>query len=196
MNWYQPIECDNTVKKPLVVCEKNFEENKVDRWDFTKGEIINNWNSKILFQAEEEQDDGEPDDALQASPLIPIYSRRLVDKLNEANIEGIQYLPVTILKYNGESAGEFYIANFLNFIEAFDFEKSKYSIYDDDYTVPEKRGKVSGALKYVLKEAKLKEYDVIRLKEFSLRFFVSEKFRKVFIKNKFTGYSFKKIELT
>lgn len=196
MNWYQPIECDNTVKKPLVCEIDNFEENGFNEWDFLKGEKQETWNAKIYFKTNEEENDGNPDDALQTAAMIPIYSKRLVEKLDEAGIEGIQYLPVTVLKYNGESAGEFYIANFLNFIEAFDYEKSKYSIYGNDYTVPEKRGKVSGAIKYVLKEESLEGFDIIRLKEFSLRFFVSEKFKKIFTKNKFTGYSFRKVELT
>jgi len=50
-------------------------------------------------------------------------------------------------------------------------------------------------MKFVLKREKLVGFDVIRLKEHKLSFFVSEKFKYVFEKNKFTGYSFKEVEL-
>ena len=47
----------------------------------------------------------------------------------------------------------------------------------------------------MLIKEKLEGFDVIRLKEYNQRFFVSEKFVEVFEKNHFTGYSFKEVEL-
>jgi len=38
-------------------------------------------------------------------------------------------------------------------------------------------------------------HDIIRLKEYPLEFFVSEKFKRMFVANRFTGYSFSSVEL-
>ena len=46
---------------------------------------------------------------------------------------GIQYLPIRILRFNDECINGFYIANFLNLIDAFDEEKSIFTRFDNDF---------------------------------------------------------------
>ena len=48
---------------------------------------------------------------------------------------------------------------------------------------------------FVSKKKNLEGYDIIRLKEYKQSFFVSEKFKNIFQSNKFTGYSFREVEL-
>ena len=47
----------------------------------------------------------------------------------------------------------------------------------------------------MLKRKNLEGYDIIRLKEYKQRFFVSQKFKDIFEENGFTGYSFIEVEL-
>ncbi|HBC86286.1 MAG TPA: hypothetical protein DCZ94_04955 [Lentisphaeria bacterium] len=91
---------------------------------------------------------------------------------------------------------DFSIANFLNFVAAFDYKKSKYERFEDDFPNPNVRGKLSMIDKYALHREKLVGLDVIRLKDYKRRFFVSEKVKKLFEEYKFTGYSFIEVELT
>ena len=195
MKWYYPLECDNTVSNPLVCDYTNFEDYNYDELDFLKGNKITDWNNNILFQAKKNENDGDPDDALQNAELLPIYSERLINALKDSKIEGIQYLPVNILRPDGRRIDGFCLANFLNFIEALDLDKSDYSRFSDDFPNPNARGKISGVRKFVLKENKLIGFDIVRLVEYKRSFFVSEKFKEVFEKGRFTGYSFREVKL-
>ena len=196
MRWFQPIECDNAVKDPLVCDYDNFEEYGYDEYSFVKGNKIEDWNGNIFIQAKKRKNDGDPEDVLQNHLMIPIYSKKLINELENANITGVQYLPIRILRPNNDYLSGFSIANILNFIEAFDYEKSIYNRFSEDFPNPIKRGQLAGVRKFVLKKDKLIGFDIIRLKDYKLSFFVSEKFKETFEKNKFTGYSFKEIELT
>jgi len=195
MKWFKPIPCDNTVKDPLVCDFDSFEEHGFNEEDFRSGQKIGHWNKNIFMQAKKKKNDGDPDDALQNYRMIPIYSERLIQELNKKDITGIQYLPIKIMRPNNICLSGFCIANFLNYVDAFDYERSVYDRFSNDFPNPNVRGEIAGILRYVLKEAKLKDMDVIRLKEYNQSFFVSERFKKIFEHNKFTGYSFKEVEL-
>ncbi len=196
MDWYQPIECDNTVKNPLVCDSDNFCENGFSESSFLQGKEIQSWNSNIFFQAKKKKNDGCPDDALQNHLMLPIYSSRLVARIMQANIAGIQYLPISILDSKGQKLDGFSLINFLFFIEAFDYDNSEFNRFSADFPNPNVRGKLAGVTKFVLKKERLVGLDVFRLRDYESRFFVSEKFKEIFETNKFTGYSFKKVELS
>lgn len=96
MKWFQPIECDKTVKKALVCDDSNFEEYDFEEYDFKTGKEILNWPNDVFFKASQKKYDGIPDDALQNAYMIPVYSKKLMDELASAGIEGIQYPPVKV----------------------------------------------------------------------------------------------------
>ena len=195
MKWFQPIECDNAVNNPLVCEYDNFEDYGFDSWSFSTGKKIDNWNDNIIFQAKKKSNDGKPDDVLQNASMIPIFSNRLINELNNNNIGGIQFLPINVIRPNNEKIDGFAIANFLNFISAFNYNKSNFKRFRDDFPNPNVRGKIMNVIKFVLYKDKLNGMDIIRLTEYQLRFFVSENFKDIFEKNKFTGYSFCEVEL-
>lgn len=195
MKWYQPIECDNTVKNPLICDFDNLEQFGYNENSFKEGKLVDGWNDSMLLQAKKKKNDGKPDDALQNHLMLPIYSLNLITELNKAAISGIQYLPIKVLKSNNDCVDIFSIANILNIIEAFDEQKSDFNRFSEDFPNPNVRGKIAGVKKYVLQKEKLIGLDIIRLKEYKQRFFVSEKFQDIFEKGKFTGYSFKEVEL-
>lgn len=195
MKWYRPIECDNTVKNPLVCEYDNLEDIGFDMRDFLKGNEITNWVNGVVFEAKKAKNDGDPDDALQNAQMLPIYSKRLIDELNRHEITGIQFLPVNVVRSKDRVLDGFAIANFTHFIAALNHEKSKYTRFDNDFPNPNVRGKIAGITKYVLDQDKVTGVDVFRLKDYEQRFFVSERFKKIFERNRFTGYSFKETEL-
>lgn len=190
MIWYQPIECDNTVNHPLVCDFSNFEDYGLEEVDFKLGKVINNWSMEIYFKTTSEKYDGEPDDVLQNAFMLPIYSQRLKESLEKIGILGIQYLPVKVIGFNGDSHGTFYIANIINFFEAFDYEKSIYNVFSDDFPNPHVRGKIAGVKKYNLRNTNIFACDIFRLAEYKQRFFVSGKIKNLFSENGYTGYSF------
>jgi hypothetical protein len=195
MEWYQPIECDKTVKDPLVCDFNNLENFGFDENDFLVGSEIKNWNEDIIFQAKKVKNNGDPDDALQNHLMLPIYSKRLTSELKKEEIQGIQCLPVNVLRPNGDYLDGFSIINLTYFIMAFNYDKSDFNRFSDDFPNPNVRGKIAGVKKFVLNEDALIGMDIFRLKDYKRRFFVSSKFKTIFEKNKFTGYSFKKVQI-
>lgn len=195
MKWYQPIECDNTVKNPLVCDFSNLEQLGYNRSVLKQGVFVNDWKESVYFKAKKKRNEGEPDDALQNYLMLPIYSSSLIIALDKNEIKGMQYLPIKVINFNGDCLKGFCIANILNFIEAFDEEKSDFNRFSEDFPNPNVRGKIAGVKKFVLKRKNLEGYDIIRLKEYKQRFFVSQKFKDIFEENGFTGYSFIEVEL-
>lgn len=196
MNWFHPIACDKTVKEPLICDNDNLIEGGFSENSFMAGKLIEKWNSGIFFQSKKKAHDGLPDDVLQNHLMIPVFSERLIQELNRAKIEGIQFLPIEILDSNGKRLEGYSIANFLNFIDAMDYDASLYNRFSETFPNPHARGKIAGIRKFVLKRNLLHGLDALRLKEYKFAIFVSETFKSIFEKNRFTGYSFKKIQLS
>jgi hypothetical protein len=188
LNWYHPIPCDNTVKNPYVADAVDLKGH--DEWDFCKGIPVDNWDSDIWFQAKEVQNDGEPDDVLQNLLGLPIYSKRLQMALINEGINRIQYLPVKVLRPDNSEIEGFAIANILDLIPSLDWERSKYELRQN------RPGEVRYISYMVLKHQSIQGYDIFRMKELKLYIIVSEKFKTVFEKNRFTGYSFDKRRLS
>jgi len=195
VKWYQPIECDNTVKNPLVCEFDNLAEYGYEQYFFKEGKAIENWPKNIIFQAKKKKNSGNPDDVLQNAIMLPVYSPQLIQELNFAGIGGIQYLPVIVLQHDDTPVNGFCIANLLNFAEAFDYDKSDYDRFPEDFPNRNVRGKLAGVKRFVLKDKALKGFDIIRLKEYTQGLFVSERFKEIFESHKFSGYSFIEVEL-
>lgn len=194
MKWFWVVDCDNTVKNPFVADSEDLKG--VNEWDLCIGKSMRDWDAAAWFQAKKPKNDGNPDDILQNALGLPIYSARLQNALKKSGVRGIQYLPIKVLRPNGSLIDGFAIANILNLIPALDLEKSDYDLFPNDYFLPERRGQFRAIRKAVLRRASLSEHDIIRLKEFELNIYVSERFKKVFEEGKFTGYSFHECELS
>jgi len=196
MKWFQPIECDNTVKNPLVCNNDNLEQYGFQEDDFIIGKRIKDWRDVISFRATDKKHDGKPDDVLQNHLMLPIYSDRLTSELMKEEINGIQYLPIRVLRPKNNEIKGFAIANIINFVEAFNYKKSDYTRFEDDFPNPTVRGKIAMVDNFVLYKNKLVGMDIIRLKDYNQRIFISENVKTIFDKNNFTGYSFREIKLT
>ena len=82
--------------------------------------------------------------------MLPIYSSKLKGTLEKAGVIGIQYLPIRILNPDGNAVGNFYIANILNLVAAFNLDNSIFNRFHSDFPNPNVRGKISGAERFVL----------------------------------------------
>lgn len=186
--WYDPLRWSNTKADPLVTDSSNLHGH--DEWDFMQGKRIVGWRDTAWLASSDYLHDGEPDDVLQNHLGLHVFSERLRDALTRADIGGIQYLPVDVRLSDGQVIEGFAIANILAMISAFDFKRSNYDVFPDDYFLPERRGLVRAIRKPVLIKSAIAEYDVFRLAEYDIMHFVSDRFKHVFEAGEFTGYAF------
>ena len=192
MKYYQIYDCERAVKDPMV-CYTNLEELKIsiNRFrickEFTSGE-------NIKFYAELEEDDGTPDDFLQNTEMVPIFSPRMREAIEEAGITGIQYIPIEVEHYNKEKLEGYCIANVLNSVpDALDIDKTIFWNSKSD------NGKLYVYVPSIKSENIPDNMDIFRLKyderfvtEYSTFIVVSERFKSIIAKNKFTGIGFSK----
>jgi hypothetical protein len=86
------------------------------------------------------------------------------------------------------------IANIVDLVSALDVEKSMLTRYGESR--PDRIGQISGIMKPVLKESLLSGHDIFRLAGYPLAYFVSERFRNIFLRGHFTGYTFGHVRLS
>lgn len=73
----------------------------------------------------------------------------------------------------------FSVANVVATRAALDHKRSDFDVFPEDYFLADRRGRVRGIRKAVLKSAALKECDIVRLEEFLPSVYASEKFKDV-----------------
>ena len=192
MKYFRVWDCEHAVKDPMV-CVTNLEELKIsiNRFrickEFTSGE-------NIKFYAELEEDDGTPDDFLQNTEMVPIFSPRMREAIEEAGITGIQYIPIEVEHYNKEKLEGYCIANVLNSVpDALDIDKTIFWNRKSD------NGRLNVYVPSIKSEKVPDNMDIFRLKyderfvtEYSTFIVVSERFKSIIAKNKFTGIGFSK----
>ena len=192
MKYFRVWDCEHAVKDPMV-CVTNLEELKIsiNRFrickEFTSGE-------NIKFYAELEEDDGTPDDFLQNTEMVPIFSPRMREAIEEAGITGIQYIPIEVEHYNKEKLEGYCIANVLNSVpDALNYDKTIF------LKMKSENGKLDLYIPSIKSENVPDNMDIFRLKyderietEYSTFIVVSERFKSIIAKNKFTGIGFSK----
>ncbi len=190
-HWYRPIWCSNAVGNPYVSNEGDL--GSFEDWQLRQGREVLGWPDKAWIKADPRAD-GDPDDVLQTHLAVPIYSARLRDALAKSGISGLQYLRLKVLRVSGVELPGFEIANVVNKVAGLDLDRSDFSTYPDDYFLPERRGKISGLRRAVLRERALRGLDIFRLQEYLVAEYVSEKFVLAFRSAGCTGYSFREVQ--
>jgi hypothetical protein len=194
VNWYWVITNDAAVADPFVSDSDDLRG--YEDWAFRQCQRIDDWSDSAWLKAARPENDGQPDDSLQSHLPLLIFSRRLRSALEDQGIEGIQYLPINVIRPNGQRIDGFAIANILTCVSALDTDKSIYECYPDDYFLPKRRGMVRSLLQATLHAAALEGHHIVRLREYRPPFYVSERFRDTFVGNGFTGLSFERIRLS
>lgn len=190
--WYTALECTNTHADPFVADKVDLDHRS--QWDLEEGRRLPHWNKDVTLWTDNEEWNGLPDDVLQHCASFPVYSRPLRQALEDAGISGIQYLPIQVKRPNGALIEGYSIANITNLLPALDTGKSVLSRYGE--SCPDRFGEIRSILKPVLKKSVVLGYDIFRLSEYPRRYFVSSRFRDIFVGGRFTGYSFKEVPLS
>ena len=158
----------------------------IDMYDVTRGNHLNNWDERIIFNFTP-NDGGEFTDYICNDFGWLIVSNKSRKAFENADMTGIQYLPLNIInKDTGMALEEYYVANVCKLIEAVDMGQSEYI-----ELMPGKYVFVS----FAVKEEKISDFDIFRLKENDVQIFVSEKFKNIIKSNKLTGFDFTKVKV-
>lgn len=199
MNYYRLWANDTDRGNPML-CDSNLEKLGIKETLFERCQKVETPSSEIIYSPDEEMYDGIPEDFLRNCDFLPILSPRLIAALNSNGIDNIQYIPVSVMDYNGKRYDGYKIANILTALsDTIDKEKSTL-----EYRSPKSHigtpGKIEYVWHYAIKGEKAAGHDIFRLrfdddfeKEFNNAIFVSERFRKIVTENRFTGVTFSKI---
>ena len=154
--WYEIIECDNTVADPFVA--DKIEPQDFDDIPLVSGQPVANWTCSLTLQASSAEWDGEPDDVLQNAFDIPVFSKRLQSAIQEEGFHDLQFLPVQVLRPDMSQIEGFAIANILRLVPCLDWEKSQYR------RSRRRKGECSSISKLILVRSAVEGLDLFRMK--------------------------------
>jgi hypothetical protein len=194
MRWYWVVTNDNAVADPLVTDEGDL--HGFEDWMLVDCREITNWPVNAWVGTSTPANDGEPDDSLQNHFDLLIFSHRFRTALADAGIGEIQFLPIDVVRPGGGRVEGYRVANLLSCVTALDLERSKFTRYPNDYFLPERRGQLELLRGVTLSATALQGHDIVRLKEYRSKVFVSERFAAVVRFGRFTGLSFSEVKLS
>lgn len=153
-----------------------------DEIEFKRGEPIDVPVPTARFVADPKQ---KLMDYLFNLPGWPLCSRKLRDALARAEVTNVQYFPVEIVTKTGKRVSPDYsVANFLGRVKCLDWDKS---VYDDTDRAD---GLATHIDKLVLKPAKLKRRNLVRMEENASVLLVSHRVRVQLEADGITGVRF------
>jgi hypothetical protein len=192
MKWYWVISCSNVVADPLVTDDDNFDGNEDE---FVRGVPFQRGSKQLRLLVKKPRNDGTPDDALQNHLALPVISSRVQEAFLRNEIQGAEYVPVEVVRPNGLVVPGYSILNVLARRPALDRTRSDYDVYPQDYFLPQRRGQVSGVRVPVLMRSELASTDILRLDEYAHPLYVSERLKNIFEAERFSGWTFREIQV-
>ena len=117
----------------------------------------------------------------------PIVHKNVKDRFEEANVCGIQYLPVKLVDVATSTVNEnYFVMNILNFIEA-------YNLTESEFTYNEKYNLYTFLPHNTVLDAEIcSGYDIFRANKNKMIIYVSEKVKRIVKENGWTGFEFYK----
>lgn len=115
----------------------------------------------------------------------PIVHVRVMEEFNQKGISGLEYFPIKLIDVVTKEVNNNYVLMYIvNFIDAFDMEKSKYKYNEkyDFYTFLPKET--------YLNKSVCCEYDIFRCKKSVAAIYVSEQIKKIVEDNHWIGFAF------
>lgn len=144
---------------------------------------INNWpNVEFYYSSKVSNLEGE---YLLNVKRWPIVHVKVMEEFNKKGIKGLQYFPVKLIDVVTQKVNTNYVLMYVvNFIDAFDMEKSKYKYNEkyDFYTFIPKET-------YLNKSVCL-EHDIFRCSKSVASIYVSEQIKKIVEDNHWIGFAF------
>lgn len=144
---------------------------------------INNWpNVEFYYSSNVSNLEGE---YLLNVKRWPIVHVKVMEEFNKREIKGLQYFPVKLIDVVTQKVNTNYVLMYVvNFIDAFDMEKSKYK-YNDKYNFYTFIPQETYLNKYVCLE-----HDIFRSSKSAASIYVSEKIKKIVEDNHWIGFVF------
>lgn len=144
---------------------------------------INNW-PNVEFYYSSKVSDLESDYLLNVKRW-PIIHIRVMEEFNKKGIKGLKYFPVKLIDVITQKVNTNYVLMYImNFIDAFDMEKSKYK-YNEKYNfysfMPQET---------YLNKSICSKYDIFRCSKNVASIYVSEKIKKIVENNHWIGFTF------
>ena len=169
----------------VIFCETD-DDFPVDRYLLNEGIEISDWDEHLTV-------DFDPNEGIEFQDWLAIdinwiiVSSRVRKTFEDNNIGNIQYLPITIRnKVTGQLFDNLYwIINIPTLTDALDKEHSTF-------LETERR---KSPIKVALKRSKIKNLDILRLKDDKIPQYVSERFRTLILQNGYTGFNFRKVKV-
>ena len=144
---------------------------------------INNW-PNVEFYYSSKVSDLESDYLLNVKRW-PIIHIRVMEEFNKKGIGGVQYFPIKLIDVVTQRINTNYVLMYiLNFIDAFDMEKSKYKYnekYDFYIFIPKET---------FLDQSICSKYDIFRCSKSVATIYVSEQIKKIVEDNQWIGFTF------
>ena len=144
---------------------------------------INNW-PNIEFYYSSKVSNLESDYLLNVKRW-PIVHIRVMEEFNKKRIGGVQYFPIKLIDVVTQRINTNYVLMYiLNFIDAFDMEKSKYKYnekYDFYIFIPKET---------FLDQSICSKYDIFRCTKSVATIYVSEQIKKIVEDNQWIGFTF------
>ena len=144
---------------------------------------INNW-PNVEFYYSSKASKLESDYLLNVKRW-PIVHIRVMEEFNKKGIRGVQYFPIKLIDVVTQKVNTNYVLLYIvNFIDAFDMEKSKYK-YNEKYDF----------YTFMPKETFLNQriclgYDIFRCSKSVAAIYVSEQIKKIAEDNQWIGFTF------
>lgn len=145
--------------------------------------FIDSW-PEVEFYYSSKASDLESEYLLNAARW-PIVHKRVMEEFDKEGIKGLQYFPIRLVDVVTQKVNtDYYLMYIVNFINAFDLEKSKY-VYNEKYDfytfIPRET--------YLNKDI-CSEYDIFRCSKSVAAIYVSEKIKRIVEDNHWIGFTF------
>jgi hypothetical protein len=120
---------------------------------------------------------------------VLVIDNKYVDLFSK---EQVQLFPVEITNDNIENS--YSILTIINEVECIDENKSKFDIYDEhDEIRPDLAGNYKTVYTLKINKAKVKGFDILRIKKYDVAIIVSERLKLKLEQNYVTGIKFKEV---
>lgn len=163
------------------------------------GVAIEQWSSSAELISTRPIYDGDIPDIVCHSPCLPAISPRLRRALSADRIGSstTQHLPVKLVASNGDVVHGFTILNVTKAVDALDRDSS-LMLTEDFGAIDSASGKprVTGIWTPAVVGARIQEYDIVRLLDYTPPILVSERFAAVFRDGNYSGAHLRPVIVT
>lgn len=192
MKYYKIIYSDEYKNPNDMLCytDDDFEQKfNIKHYDLNKGKVLRDYNEKIIFYYDK-NNGNIPTDYIANDLGWFIISHKFKKILENMGISNVQYIPIEIREESTNDIITGYnIVNIVGLVDGLNLEESVYKVL-----------KVRGqehisVVKPVLDSNKLKDLNLVRIKNYIFALFASDALKNELEKNNITGCDFLEVKV-